>query len=35
MTTVKELIQSVNCDLNVLGDVKATQCDLGPKSVKW
>ncbi|EBW9748998.1 hypothetical protein DQR71_08920 [Salmonella enterica subsp. enterica serovar Kingston] len=25
MTTVKELIQSVNCDLNVLGDVKATQ----------
>lgn len=25
MTTVKELIESVNCDLNVLGDVKATQ----------
>ncbi|EEE9543547.1 hypothetical protein DC822_004236 [Salmonella enterica subsp. enterica serovar Krefeld] len=25
MTTVKELIKSVNCDLNVLGDVKATQ----------
>ncbi|EAV6171742.1 hypothetical protein E9863_10840 [Salmonella enterica] len=25
MTTIKELIKSVNCDLNVLGDVKATQ----------
>lgn len=25
MTTVKELIKGVNCDLNVLGDVKATQ----------
>ncbi|ECI7593683.1 hypothetical protein E0663_17290 [Salmonella enterica subsp. enterica] len=25
MTTVKKLIESVNCDLNVLGDVKATQ----------
>ncbi|EED8424411.1 hypothetical protein A4J64_001954 [Salmonella enterica subsp. enterica serovar Losangeles] len=25
MTTIKELIESVNCDLNVLGDVKATQ----------